>query len=243
MRITLIRHGKTDANEKKLSQGFLESILVEKGIKQANYTSERLKSEHFDAAYSGDLIRAYDTAKISLKYHPNVPIIRAQSLNEQCKGKYEGWTRDEREKEIKQIMEGAGKMPYTDFYHEFRMPDGVAAANTWNNDKRFYNGESLIDTQNRMINFHKFLLKEHKEKDNVLLVSSGMAIGCYLTYLRKEQLNFSNIKKNHPKNSAITVIEAYDISNPQNVNIPVYDDTSHLPDDLVKKGKLLEEIK
>jgi probable phosphoglycerate mutase len=60
--ITLIRHGETTWNADRRVQGQLEAPLSERGRKQAEALALRLRDEKFDALYSSDLSRAYDTA-------------------------------------------------------------------------------------------------------------------------------------------------------------------------------------
>ena len=60
--ITLIRHGETTWNADRRVQGQLEAPLSELGQKQAAALAARLKDEKYDALYSSDLSRAYDTA-------------------------------------------------------------------------------------------------------------------------------------------------------------------------------------
>ena len=60
--ITLVRHGETTWNADHRVQGQLESPLSERGLEQAAALALRFKAETFDALYSSDLSRAYDTA-------------------------------------------------------------------------------------------------------------------------------------------------------------------------------------
>lgn len=70
--------------------------LSEKGIEQAKKLAERLKDEDFEIAFTSDLARAYDTAKIIMEYHKNIDLIKDTKLRERCWGIYEGnnWTRN-----------------------------------------------------------------------------------------------------------------------------------------------------
>jgi alpha-ribazole phosphatase len=57
--IYLVRHGETEWNVKKITQGQSESYLTEKGVEQAKETAEKLKDVKFDAIFSSDLNRTY----------------------------------------------------------------------------------------------------------------------------------------------------------------------------------------
>ncbi len=61
--ITFVRHGETDWNLKKITQGNCDVDLNGTGINQAQKLKDRLKPEH-EACYSSDLLRAVSTAKI-----------------------------------------------------------------------------------------------------------------------------------------------------------------------------------
>ncbi|MBI2630816.1 histidine phosphatase family protein [Candidatus Nomurabacteria bacterium] len=50
----LVRHGETEWNVKKITQGQSESTLTENGIRQAEETAEKLKDIKFDAIFSSD---------------------------------------------------------------------------------------------------------------------------------------------------------------------------------------------
>ena len=60
--LTIVRHGQTDYNKKKITQGQLDIPLDEIGIQQAISAGLKLKDESFDCIYSSDLSRAITTA-------------------------------------------------------------------------------------------------------------------------------------------------------------------------------------
>jgi len=60
--LTIVRHGQTSYNKKKIIQGQLDVPLDEIGIQQANAAGVELKEECFDCIYSSDLSRAMTTA-------------------------------------------------------------------------------------------------------------------------------------------------------------------------------------
>lgn len=61
-----VRHGQSEANEKKVICGQLDSPLSKLGIKQARQLKESLDNEglNFDKCYTSPLSRAYKTAEI-----------------------------------------------------------------------------------------------------------------------------------------------------------------------------------
>lgn len=69
--IYLVRHGKTFFNTTGQVQGFSDSPLTDKGKAQAKQVGEGLKKTKFDLAYSSDLGRQRNTAKLILAENAN----------------------------------------------------------------------------------------------------------------------------------------------------------------------------
>lgn len=69
--IYLVRHGKTFFNTTGQVQGFADSPLTDKGIEQAKQVGKGLKNTKFDLAYSSDLGRQRNTAKLILAQNKN----------------------------------------------------------------------------------------------------------------------------------------------------------------------------
>ena len=92
--LTLIRHGETVWNADRRVQGQLESVLSERGIRQAEALAARISGEKFDALYASDLSRAYDTAeKIAAATGAGIRI--DERLRERHYGVFQGLTWDE----------------------------------------------------------------------------------------------------------------------------------------------------
>ncbi len=81
--ITLIfeAHGTTFDNEKHLSSGWNDVELSELGINQSKELGKRYEGVHFDAIFTSDLQRAYDSAVIAFGT-TTVPIIKDERLRE-----------------------------------------------------------------------------------------------------------------------------------------------------------------
>ena len=79
-----VRHGETDANRAGILQGGSVNLpLNETGKLQAEAAAEYLKSEAFDAAFSSDLLRAAETARIIIDKNKNdVPLFMTPQLQE-----------------------------------------------------------------------------------------------------------------------------------------------------------------
>ena len=62
--IYIVRHGQTNWNLEGRNQGRIDIELNEKGIQQAELTSEKLENIKFDKVFSSPLKRAYKTAQV-----------------------------------------------------------------------------------------------------------------------------------------------------------------------------------
>ena len=89
MRLLLIRHGETLFNQLDYTQGWVDSQLTEKGIRQAQYACKQIKNIHIDQAFSSYSERAYDTACLALKDR-SIKVIRDKRLKEFHYGSFEG---------------------------------------------------------------------------------------------------------------------------------------------------------
>ncbi len=84
----MVRHAKTDYNEKGLVQGMTDIPLNKEGIMQAINVKEKLKDIKFDLCFSSPLKRTLKTAKIIVG--DDFPIITDELLIERNMGSYEG---------------------------------------------------------------------------------------------------------------------------------------------------------
>jgi len=85
----IMRHGKTDWNERHKIQGRTDIPLNEEGRQMARDAAAEYRDVHFDVCYCSPLIRARETAEILLSGR-DVPIITDDRLVEMGFGVYEG---------------------------------------------------------------------------------------------------------------------------------------------------------
>lgn len=85
----IMRHGKTDWNEKHKLQGRTDISLNEDGRMMAENARKEYRDVHFDICYCSPLSRAKETAEIVLKGR-DVPIVTDKRLVEMSFGIYEG---------------------------------------------------------------------------------------------------------------------------------------------------------
>ena len=86
---TLIRHGQTADNVAGILQGHRDTPLDDMGRRQAQSAAERLRGSHFDAIFSSDLRRAFETAEIIGKAVGVTPV-PTRELREWYLGELEG---------------------------------------------------------------------------------------------------------------------------------------------------------
>lgn len=77
-----VRHGRTEFNEEKRLQGYLDSPLTKEGREDAIKAREALKTIPFTKAFSSSSDRAKVTGEIILEDHPEVPLIPLDGLKE-----------------------------------------------------------------------------------------------------------------------------------------------------------------
>ena len=100
--IYIVRHGQTNWNLEGRNQGRIDIELNEKGIQQAELTSEKLENIKFDKVFSSPLKRAYKTAQViceKIGIDEN-EIIVDERIIERCNGELEGLLREEYEGKV-----------------------------------------------------------------------------------------------------------------------------------------------
>lgn len=93
-RFCLVRHGETDWNSERRIQGQIDVGLNAAGMTQARALGAGLARHSFAAAYSSNLLRAWDTARIATA-ELGLVVSPAPALRERHFGVLQGFTRDE----------------------------------------------------------------------------------------------------------------------------------------------------
>lgn len=88
-----MRHGETEWNRQKRTQGQIDTPLSETGIAQARAASERLCGQGIATICSSPLQRALETARIQAEVL-GLPVEVVDDLRECCLGEREGTPRD-----------------------------------------------------------------------------------------------------------------------------------------------------
>ncbi|RHZ88521.1 hypothetical protein Glove_22g204 [Diversispora epigaea] len=90
LHVTVVRHGETNSNLKRILQGHINTTLNKAGREQSELASHRLRKMKFDHIYTSDLSRAKKTAEIIAKNHPDVPLTEDIRLRERDIGRLSG---------------------------------------------------------------------------------------------------------------------------------------------------------
>lgn len=95
--IYMVRHGKTMFNTVERTQGWCDTPLTAAGVEVAKYLGVGMKDVNLKAAYSSDLGRARETARVVLdaKGQSNIEVKDTPKLREICFGQYEGASDEE----------------------------------------------------------------------------------------------------------------------------------------------------
>lgn len=149
----VIRHGETEWNKEKRSQGRLDSSLTEKGKKDARSLGDRLDNTEFCQIISSPSGRTLETARL-VKGERMIPLTTDERLMEIDLGAWQGKT----EEEVKSL--------YPEEFDAY-----------WNEPERYkgVGGETFLQVQQRVIEFLKDL-EETVTEGNILIVTHGVVM-------------------------------------------------------------------
>ncbi len=179
MKLILVRHGETEENVKKISQGHRPGKLTAIGKQQVEKLGQQLKNEKMDVIYCSDLKRTKDTLRPILRFHKRIPVHYTSEIREKRMGVFEGTERGSIRKHIKK---------HGHHYATFRP--------TW--------GESFRDVKRRIIRFYQKMLKRHPDQTVLWVTHEGVIINVLL-YIKKWP--DKHYKKLFQENAAVTIIE------------------------------------
>lgn len=103
MQVYFIRHGETDWNRQRRTQGFSDPALNETGREQAERIARFLAGEPLVAVYSSPLRRALGTARAIAACH-GLPVCLDPDLREQNQGVLEGLSLEEMRQRYPEVV-------------------------------------------------------------------------------------------------------------------------------------------
>ncbi len=201
----VIRHGETDWNLEGRWQGHADVPLNEVGRAQAERLAERLRADgpRFDAIYSSDLQRAWETAcrlGAALERDP-IPLAELREIDV---GAWSGLTSAE------------VRARFGDLYERIQSGEDVA---------RGSNGERFLDLYTRVVAAIDRLAAEHAGA-TLALVTHGDAVRAILLHAARGKQGV-NPYRIHIGNTAITVV----IHGQSGWSLGAINDMSHLEAD------------
>ncbi|OGG58221.1 hypothetical protein A3C86_03695 [Candidatus Kaiserbacteria bacterium RIFCSPHIGHO2_02_FULL_49_16] len=160
----LVRHGETEANLNRITQGHQDTPLTEQGMAQAKSAGEQLKNQDIELIISSDLGRCKQTAEIIARA-TGAEVVLDAGFRERFMGDGEGLTYEEHEKRFS---------PFKDY-----------------DDKTAGNMETTRELEERVSQAFAKHKKIHGHK-NVVIVSHGGSIRWLLK--RVKNLTFEQAK-------------------------------------------------
>ncbi|MBS9335327.1 histidine phosphatase family protein [Fructobacillus sp. M1-13] len=200
IQLYLVRHGQTYFNLTKRLQGFSDAPLTAAGIEHGHDAGRRLQHIHFSGAYSSDLTRAIHTAKYLLSENkagsPTWPQ-QLSNFREENFGSLEGIDSQVAMTQLNAFSE-VEYNSYSDMIQKLGMK---GAMNLFKKADPYHLAESYDAFMTRIQKGFDFLLKEHQEGDNVLVVAHGTAIRAIVDHFGHPEMANESIA-----NGAVTKI-------------------------------------
>jgi 2,3-bisphosphoglycerate-dependent phosphoglycerate mutase len=163
--LVIIRHGQSQWNLENRFTGWVDVDLSPKGVEEAKNAAEMLKDYKFDEAYTSNLQRAQKTltAILDITGQADIPVTKHEALNERMYGDLQGLDKAE-------TAEKYGKEQVHIWRRSYDVPPP--------------NGESLKDTEARVIPYYKEniepLLKAGK---SIIISAHGNSLRALIMYL------------------------------------------------------------
>ncbi len=199
LRLFILRHGETDFNKQRIVQGSgVDAPLNETGLEQAQKFFNQYKNVPFEAVYSSELLRSYQTIK---PFEILYPIQKMPEINELSWGIIEG-----------KPFEGEVSQIYWEANHQWAKG---------NLDYKIQNGESPNEIWKRTHHFLNHVIKKHKS--NVLICTHGRTMKILFSQLLGYGLKHQDIFT-HP-NTSLTILKYIDY---QHFIVEKFNDLSHL---------------
>lgn len=221
--IYLVRHGKTWFNTTGQVQGFADSQLTDDGKEQASIVGKGLSDMEFVSAYSSELGRQRNTAKLILaeNNHAVPEIIEHDGFKEWNYGGFEGKTNEEMWNPVMNSYDLEFDEEWSDYAElvEILGDDGIADAIAEHDPLGAAETYDEITTRGKEA---MNLVVENNQAGNVLIVSSGSMIPTLLEILVPGEYQGESID-----NGSVTILKYKD----GEYTLDVLGDTSYLKED------------
>lgn len=186
--LVLVRHGQSQWNKQNLFTGWRDIDLSEKGIEEAKQAGLSLKQKglSFDVAFSSILKRTIHTLQHILQELnlADIPITNAWQLNEKHYGQLQGQNK-------KDMVSKYGEQTVQKWRRSYDTPPPLLPESESSTPPQNYiglsslpRGESLKDTQKRVIPFWTDCIFTHIQKNQcVLVVAHGNSLRALIKHL------------------------------------------------------------
>lgn len=162
--LVLVRHGQSQWNLENRFTGWVDVDLSQLGVQEAKRAGENLVGYQFNKIFTSVLQRAIKTADVIaniISYKGE--FIRDESLNERHYGDLQGLNKDE-----------VGKQYGSEQLHIWRRSYDTPPPN----------GESLYDTQKRVIPYYQREIEPLlKQGENILVVAHGNSLRAMIMFI------------------------------------------------------------
>jgi len=166
-KLVLVRHGQSQWNLENRFTGWVDVDLSPLGVEEAEKAGKILKGTEFDVLFTSVLLRAKRTAEIILNEMgiTEIDTFRDQALNERHYGDLQGLNKAETAQKFGDEQ-----------VHIWRRSYDVSPPN----------GESLKDTQERVLPYFEANIKPLIEAGkNILIVAHGNSLRALVMYMEK----------------------------------------------------------
>ncbi|MFC1925839.1 histidine phosphatase family protein [Chloroflexota bacterium] len=195
----LVRHGRTVYNRDGRIQGHNQNPLDEEGLVQAGSLRNRLTGKIFSAAFSSDLTRAIETARIILN-NRQIALDTSPDLRELDYGLWEGMNLEEIETGYKDEMSR-----FVEGDHDFAPPEGESVTH-------------LLERTGRFVE----QVKDQLTEGNLLVVCHGGSLrGLVVHLLELPADRFWSLQVDQ---ASLSIVDIY----PNRAVLNLFNDTSHL---------------
>jgi len=185
--LILLRHGQSLWNAQNKFTGWVDVPLSERGRAEATIASHRLSDYHVSVCFTSKLIRAIETAMICLTERTNIcggkiPIIKHETSDSDWHGwdRYDGNPSEELpifsnaalDERFYGDLQGLNKAKTAEKY-------GEEQVHQWRRsyDVRPPGGESLEDTQKRVVAYFSSRILPHLQQgENILVAAHGNSL-------------------------------------------------------------------
>lgn len=155
IKLLLVRHATTEANEQQLWNGYLESNISPKGMKQLELLKQKLAQYEINGCFVSPSKRTLETLRVGLSTQKNPDVIECEvveALREIHFGRFEGkhfnWVNEHEPEEVKKMIVEKDAYCYPE-------------------------GESLLDMHERLAKWLRAFMEKHTEGTYLICAHGG----------------------------------------------------------------------